>query len=107
MPCAEAIAAKGHNVLGYDISPRTSDSVTVVDSIEAVVSDRDIVFIAVPTPHEQRYDGRIPSAHLEPRDFGYDIVKQCITEANKYMKPDQLLVLISIVMKRIWMKNCQ
>jgi len=98
MPCAEAIAAKGHNVLGYDISPRTSDSVTVVDSIEAVVSDRDIVFIAVPTPHEQRYDGRIPSAHLEPRDFGYDIVKQCITEANKYMKPDQLLVLISTVL---------
>jgi UDPglucose 6-dehydrogenase len=98
MPCAEAIVQKGHNVSGYDIAPRTSDFVTVVDTIEDVVKDRDIVFVAVPTPHDTDYDGRAPTAHLEPKDFGYGIVQHVIEEANKHMNKDQLLVLISTVL---------
>src|SRR6056300_351160 len=98
MPCAEAIVQKGHNVSGYDIAPRTSNFVTVVDTIEDVVKDRDIVFIAVPTPHDPDYDGRAPTAHLEPKDFGYSIVEHVIEEANKHMNKDQLLVLISTVL---------
>jgi len=98
MPCAEAIVQKGHNVSGYDIAPRTSNFVTVVDTIEDVVKDRDIVFIAVPTPHDPDYDGRAPTAHLEPKDFGYGIVQHVIEEANKHMNKDQLLVLISTVL---------
>ena len=98
MPCAEAIAQKGHDVKGYDVAPRTSDYVNVVRSIEELVADRDIVFIAVPTPHDPLYDGNAPTAHLEPKDFNYDIVKECIIEANKYMNSNQLLVLISTVL---------
>src|SRR5210317_785348 len=98
MPCAEAIVQKGHNVSGYDIAPRTSNFVTVVDTIEDVVKDRDIVFIAVPTPHDPDYDSRAPTAHLEPKDFGYGIVQHVIEEANKHMNKDQLLVLISTVL---------
>ena len=98
MPCAEAIAQKGHNVSGYDIEHRISDTVTVVDSIAKCVENKDIVFIAVPTPHHPDYDGRQPTAHLEPKDFSYDIVKSCIVEANKYMNANQLLVLISTVL---------
>src|SRR6056300_460736 len=98
MPCAEAIVQKGHNVSGYDIAPRTSNFVTVVDTIEDVVKDRYIVFIAVPTPHDPDYDGRAPTAHLEPKDFGYGIVQHVIEEANKHMNKDQLLVLISTVL---------
>src|SRR5210317_1590737 len=98
MQCAEAIVQKGHNVSGYDIAPRTSNFVTVVDTIEDVVKDRDIVFIAVPTPHDPDYDGRAPTAHLEPKDFGYGIVQHVIEEANKHMNKDQLLVLISTVL---------
>lgn len=98
MPCAEEIAKKGHKVNGYDIEQRNSNLINVVDSIEKCVTDRDIVFIAVPTPHSPDYDGRSPTAHLEPKDFNYDIVKQCITEANKYMNKNQLLVLISTVL---------
>lgn len=97
MDAAEVMATK-HNVSGYDVAKRTSDTVTVVSTIEEVVKGKDIVFIAVPTPHDKKYDGSIPCAHLEPKDFGYDIVKQCITEANKYMTKDQLLVLISTVL---------
>lgn len=98
MPCAEAIAQKGHNVKGYDVASRTSDYVNVVPSIKECVEDRDIVFIAVPTPHDPLYDGRAPTAHLAPKDFRYDIVTSVVIEANKHMNKNQLLVLISTVL---------
>lgn len=97
MDCAEVMATK-HKVVGYDVVRRTSDSVCVVPTIEDCVKGNDIVFIAVPTPHNKEYDGSIPSAHLTPKDFNYDIVKECLIEANKYMNKDQLLVLISTVL---------
>lgn len=99
LPCAEEIAKKGHNVSGYDIKlVEPTLLVNICKSIEDAVKDRDIVFIAVPTPHDPHYDGRAPTAHLEPKDFNYDIVKQCLQEANKYMNKKQLLVLISTVL---------
>tara|TARA_R110000772_G_scaffold47875_2_gene109184 strand:+ start:2515 stop:3735 length:1221 start_codon:yes stop_codon:yes gene_type:complete len=98
MPCAEAIAQTGHNVKGYDIATRVSDLIEVVDTISEVVKGRDIVFVAVPTPHDPDYDGRAPTAHLEPKDFDYDIVKEVLAEANKHMTKDQLLVLVSTVL---------
>lgn len=97
MDCAEVMATK-HQVVGYDVEHRVSQSVCVVPTIEDCVKDNDIVFIAVPTPHSKEYDGSIPSAHLTPKDFNYDIVKNCLIEANKYMNKDQLLVLISTVL---------
>jgi UDPglucose 6-dehydrogenase len=98
MPCAEAMAEGGHNVSGYDVALRTSNVIDVVPSIEKCVQGKDIVFIAVPTPHDPEYDGRAPTAHLSPKDFSYDIVKDVMTEANKHMTKDQLLVLISTVL---------
>jgi UDPglucose 6-dehydrogenase len=98
MPCAEAMAQKGHTVIGYDISEKYSNYIDIVDSIEACVYNKDIVFIAVPTPHDAAYDGRSPTAHLSPKDFNYSTVTSCITEANRYMNKNQLLVLISTVL---------
>jgi UDPglucose 6-dehydrogenase len=98
MPCAEEISKKGHNVKGFDICNVTSNLVDIKNNIKETVKNTDIVFVAVPTPHSAEYDGRTPTAHLTPKDFNYDIVKQCITEANKYMTKDQLLVLISTVL---------
>ena len=98
MPCAEEIAKKGHDVSGYDVADVDSDLVNVVPTIADVVADRDIVFIAVPTPHDPDYDGRAPSAHLEPRDFDYSIVKDVMSQANAVMNSKQLLVLISTVL---------
>lgn len=98
LPCAEAVAQKGHTVSGYDIVNVTSDTVNVKDSIAEAVAGQDIVFVAVPTPHDPAYDGRAPTAHLEPKDFSYDIVKECLEEANKFMTKNQLLVLISTVL---------
>ena len=98
MPCAEAISQKGYVVSGYDVATRTSELITVVSSIEECVNGKDIVFVAVPTPHDPAYDGRAPTAHLTPKDFNYDIVKECLTEANKYMNKNQLLVLRRILL---------
>ena len=98
LPCAEVIAEKGNDVTGYDVANVKSDKVTVCSSIKEAVKDRNIVFIAVPTPHHPDYDGKAPTAHLEPKDFGYDIVIDCIREANTHMNKDQLLVLISKVL---------
>jgi UDP-N-acetyl-D-mannosaminuronate dehydrogenase len=98
LPCAEVIATKGHEVNGYDIVDVDSKYVSVKPTIAECVADREIVFIAVPTPHDPAYDGRAPTAHLEPKDFSYDIVKSVVAEANEHMSKDQLLVLISTVL---------
>jgi UDPglucose 6-dehydrogenase len=98
LPCAEEMAKKGHTVTGYDLYSRYSSHITITNSVEQCVKDKDIVFIAVPTPHDPDYDGRAPTSHLTPKDFNYDIVKNCIAEANKYMNRNQLLVLISTVL---------
>ena len=82
MPCAEEIVKKGHSVKGYDVAPVESDFVEIVSSVEDCVKDRDIVFIAVPTPHHADYDGRDPSTHLAPRDFDYSIVKDTISPGS-------------------------
>jgi len=98
LPCAEAVAQKGHSVSGYDIVKRSSNHVTVFPTIQGCIEGKDIVFVAVPTPHDPDYDGRAPTAHLEPKDFQYDIVKEVLEEANKHMTKNQLLVLISTVL---------
>jgi UDPglucose 6-dehydrogenase len=68
------------------------------ESIQDAVSDREIVFVAVPTPHDPNYDGSAPTHFMPPKDFSYDIVRDVLWEANKHMNKEQLLVLISTVL---------
>jgi len=98
MPCAEAIAKKGFDVTGFDIVPKTSKHIGIKDNVRAVVNDRDIVFVATPTPHEDGYDGRTPTSHLPVKDFNYDAVKEVLAKCNEHMTKDQTLVLISTVL---------
>ena len=97
LPCAEEIAKKGHVVTGYDVAEVTSELVDIKPTIHEAVQYASIVFVAVPTPHKQEYDGRLPTAHLPPEDFNYDIVTQVLQETNKHMNKSQLLCLISTV----------
>ena len=98
LPCAEIVGEKGHDVTGYDVINIESEVIKIKKTIKEVVEDRDIVFVSVPTPHHPDYDGRTPSAHLEPKDFNYEIVIDVLREANVYMNKKQLLVLISTVL---------
>jgi UDPglucose 6-dehydrogenase len=98
MPCAEVFAEKGYYVKGYDIQDVSSELVQIENSIQNAVSNVDIVFIAVPTPHDPKYDGKKPICNLPPKDFDYTVVKNVLREANQYMNSNQILVLISTVL---------
>ena len=98
MPCAEAISDKGFDVAGFDIEKKSSQKIQIRDSIADLVHDRDIVFVATPTPHESGYDGSTPISDKEPKDFDYTSVKNVLAKCNKHMKPTQSLVLISTVL---------
>ena len=96
LDCAEVFAQQ-YKVYGYDIYPRNSDTVEVC-SIEKTVQLSDWIFIAVPTPHAQGYDGSIPSSHMTPRDFGHDAVIDAIDKINQYAYQPKKVVLISTVL---------
>ena len=96
LDCAEVMAQK-YEVRGYDIYPRTSSSVKVCD-IDELVNKSEWIFIAVPTPHAEGYDGSVPSSHMEPRDFGHDAVIDAINNINRYAKGSKKIVLISTVL---------
>jgi UDPglucose 6-dehydrogenase len=98
LDCAEVFAEK-YSVFGYDIYPRSSDTVKVCGTVKEVIDNSEWIFIAVPTPHEPGYDGSVPSSHMEPKDFGHDAVKTALGYINAYAPNDaKKVVLISTVL---------
>ncbi len=95
---AAEVMAKQYDVAGYDISHVTSDTVSVKATVKEAVEGRELIFVAVPTPHVEEYGGHIPCMELEPKDFNYRIVKTVLAEVNKHVTKDQLVVLISTVL---------
>ena len=96
LDCAEVFAEK-YTVRGYDIYPRQSNTVKVCD-IEETVEKSDWIFIAVPTPHADGYDGSVPSSHMCPMDFGHEAVKDALVKVNQYATTPKKVVLISTVL---------
>lgn len=97
LPCAEVIAEK-YTVYGYDIIQPKSCSFSLLRSINEIVENSDLIFVAVPTPHDPMYDGSSPITDLPPKDFDYSIVQQVLKEINLYANKSQLVVLISTVL---------
>ena len=95
--CAEMVA-EVHDVVGYDISPREPENFKMVPTLADAVRGQDIVFIAVETPHDPKYDGKAPTSHLPNKDFDYTVVKNVLREVNAVATPSQLIVLISTVL---------
>ena len=98
MPCAEAVAKKGYDVTGYDIQSKSSEFITIKDTIAKTIEDRDIIFIATPTPHQPGYDGRAPTSDKKVEDFDYTDVKSVLSQLNFLIKEEQTVVLISTVL---------
>ena len=92
------IMAEKHEVIGYDVTRVEPANFQMVSSIEEVCKDRELIFIAVPTPHHPDYDGREPTSHLPNKDFDYSIVNNVLDEVNKHTNKEQLVVLISTVL---------
>jgi UDPglucose 6-dehydrogenase len=95
-PCAEAMNHY-HDVVGYDILPRTP-TFPMKQTVAEAIEGRDLIFIASPTPHHVKYDGREPTSHLDNKDFDYTIVKEILNEINKSVNKKQLVILISTVL---------
>jgi len=87
-PASEYFSAKGINVSTADKG----------DDIKECVMGKKFVFVAVPTPHVEEYDGKNVCSHLPPQDFDYSIVKSVLTDLNRNMSPAQCIVLISTVL---------
>jgi UDPglucose 6-dehydrogenase len=96
LDCAE-VFAEHYEVRGYDIYPRVSNTVKVCD-IQETIQQSEWIFISVPTPHAEGYDGSVPSSHMEPRDFGHEAVIDAITKINHYATDGKKVVLISTVL---------
>ena len=98
LPVAEEMSKK-YKVYGYDVNKSvSSDTVTILDSIEQLVNSSDIIFIAVQTPHDPKYDGSTPSSHLINKDFDYSYVKSVLNEVNQHVNKTDIVVLISTVL---------
>jgi len=95
--CAEMVA-EVHDVVGYDINPVEPENFNMVDNMEDAVKGKDIVFIAVQTPHDPQYDGKAPTSHLPNKDFDYTTVKNVLSQVNAVATQEQLVVLISTVL---------
>ena len=87
-PLSEIISIH-HNVIGYDII--SSGSIK-----ECATSE--YIFVVVPTPHDDEYDGSNITSNLPPRDFDYSIVKEVFFNLNKYLKITQNVILVSTVL---------
>lgn len=95
-PCAE-VMSKYYDVVGYDVEHR-NPAFPMKQSIRDAVIDRDIIFIAAPTPHDSVYGGETPTSHLPNKDFDYTIAIDLLKEINQYVNKNQLVVLISTVL---------
>ena len=98
LPCAEVMASH-YNVIGYDPdNNKDVDKVILSAKLEHAVNDRDIIFVAVPTPHHSEYDGSKPTSHLPNKDFDYTILEQVLVDIDKHVHEDALVVLVSTVL---------
>jgi UDPglucose 6-dehydrogenase len=117
LPVALAVESKGHDVVGYDVSPAAkayvskrhipyreegagdllaSTRLQVGDTVD-VVDGCDVVFVAVQTPHDPLYEGvtRLPA---ERADFDYThLVDACRAVFNCLTRPTVVAVISTVL----------
>jgi len=121
LPCALAIEKFGrHSVVGYDPSEKVKEIIKdkkipyreegaqeLLDNsnikilpIKDVAGRSDIIFIAVQTPHAEKYEGitRLPD---ERKDFDYSYLKESVIQLSEELnkiKRHKIVVIISTVL---------
>jgi UDPglucose 6-dehydrogenase len=123
MPCALAMDMKGHDVMGFDvdsskmqktkfphrekgpngeksIEPLLGKSGLKFGSLSDIVKHSEIIFVAVQTPHDERYEGttRIPKKRI---DFDYRYLVQSLKNLSKEIDKNgknKVVVVISTVL---------
>lgn len=124
LPVALVYASKGHTLVCYD--PMYSSTTNPMDhlvaeerdpsnegslhnwlkdkeidlrfaSLHKVVSESDLVFVAVQTPHNPKYEGtnRLPDERV---DFDYSYLRQAMTDISHVCKRPTPVIIISTVL---------
>jgi UDPglucose 6-dehydrogenase len=121
LPVAVAMGLKMNVVVGYDknetiidycvdpfsypykeegIDGKTFDELLkdhapiICESMEIVCNSADLIFVAIQTPHDEKYDGAHPIPE-DRKDFDYSYLVAAVTELMLYIQPDQTVVIIS------------
>ncbi len=97
LPCAE-VMSQHYDVVGYDVVKDPEAQIPMMETIAEAVAGRDLIFVAVPTPHDPAYGGSKPIAEMPPKDFDYSIVRHVLRDMNPHLNKNQLVVLISTVL---------
>lgn len=102
-PCATALAEYGgHDVMGYDVVPRTS-KIKVTESLRDVVEHTDsVVYVAVQTPHAPAYGGETKlSENYHPVDFEYHYLTNAVSAlasiANELHKRITIVIVSTVL----------
>ena len=111
------MASRGFDVVGYDPAPQTVDSlpyeaglvdlqgnVAVLDSVERVVAVSDVVFVAVQTPHEPRFDGthRITDERADLEVAFLASAVSAVCEAAHRRRHPVVMAVVSTVLPGTW-----
>jgi len=120
LPCALSIENAGHSVSGYDINPQVKEILQSRklpyreagaqellnnhnikwSEISELVSNSDIIFVPIQTPHDPRYEGitRLPEERV---DFDYTWLKNGLESLSNEIEKqgeDKIVVIISTVL---------
>jgi len=124
LPCAVATAAKGHHVKSFDINDKINSklhpkdalytqeadetgknsigpmientTLTFVDTLEEIIDHSDIIFVAIQTPHQPKYEGNVPIPD-EREDFDYTWLIDCIKELSSKINEKKVEKIVSII----------
>lgn len=116
LPVALAIQDKGHDVLVYDVSPEVQKTIESRElpyqeveapellkrdglktgSLQDVVAHSEIIFCAVQTPHELRFEGigRLPN---DRADFDYTYLKKAVSDIASEAKRQKKRVVLVVI----------
>ena len=100
---AASVLAEKHEVTGYDINTKllnelNPDYNVKIDSLDNTCKNKDVVLIAVQTPHDPKYGGETPTSHLEPKDFDYTHLIQAVKDVDDRVDEGTLIAVISTVL---------
>lgn len=117
LPVALAAESKGHDVRGYDIDTRIAGYLAGVPyphrehgidgllaatkmsmmPLEELCRWADILFLAIQTPHDPRFEGDQPLP-TERADFSYEHLKACVSAVDSKLVRPTVCVIVSTVL---------
>jgi len=124
LPCAVAAALRGHAVAGYDVNPAAmsygprpyreagpdgtgsfdaelaqmqGDGLVFAGSPREAVTDAEIVFLAIQTPHLPEFEGITPLPG-DRADFDYGYLRDAVDSIAPHLTTGQVVSVVSTVL---------